>query len=204
MELKYVLLLGFSYLLGSIPTGFLIVKGLRGIDIRTVGSGNVGATNVARVLGRNWGITCFVLDFLKGFVAALALPVLFFGSGSEADIPRMLATVAVVSGHNWPCFLKFKGGKGVAAASGALFGMMPEVVLTCAGIWVVFIIPFRIVSLSSVVASAALPITIWLYGRPISYIVFGAVLAGLSVYRHRGNIQRIIQGTESKIGQRIS
>lgn len=204
MELKYVLLLITSYLLGSVPTGFLLVKWRNGTDIRTVGSGNIGATNVSRVLGRNWGIFCFALDFLKGFAAACGLTFLFFGSGPEADTPRMLATVAVVSGHNWPCFLRFRGGKGMATAAGALLGMVPWVVLSCVGVWVVVILPFRMVSLSSIVASAVLPLFMWLYGKPFSYIVFGAVLAGLSLYRHRANIKRILSGTEYKIGQRIS
>lgn len=204
MELNYAALLISSYLLGSIPVGFLLVKWKKGMDIRTVGSGNIGATNVTRVLGRNWGIFCFFLDFLKGFAAVFFLTALFFGEGPEADLPRMWATLAVVAGHNWTCFLKFKGGKGVATATGALLGMVPLVVLTCAAIFVAVLIPSKMVSLGSIAASIAIPFLMWGFGEPVSYIVFGAVLGGLSLYKHRGNMVRIWRGTENKIGQRIS
>lgn len=193
-----------SYLLGSVPFGFLLVKWRKGIDIRTVGSGNIGATNVNRVLGRNWGLFCFALDFLKGFIAVLFLPCLFFDSGSELSGVQLTATLAVVAGHNWTCFLRFKGGKGVATGAGALFGMAPLVVLSCLAVWVVFIIPFRMVSLSSIIASLALPLFFWLFKEPWYLVLLGGLLAALSLIRHRANIKRILNGTESKIGTRIN
>lgn len=201
MWINYTFLALGGYFLGSIPTGFLMVKGLRGVDIRTLGSGNIGATNVTRVLGRKWGITCFSLDVFKGFIAAFFLPSLFFDI--NLDMARLVATVSVVAGHNWTCFLRFKGGKGVATAAGALLGMVPDVVLTCLIVWGVFILPFKMVSLSSIMASLAVPLFMWFYGKPQMYLILGILLATVSLYRHKSNIKRIWQGTENKIGTRI-
>lgn len=202
MWIDYMMLSLGGYLLGSIPTGYLIVKWCTGKDIRTIGSGNVGATNVTRALGKPWGMTCFGFDFLKGFLAATLLPLMFFDKSADIDLSRLVATLAAVAGHNWTCFLRFQGGKGIATASGALFGMVPDVVLSCLGVWVLFILPFKMVSLSSIMATLALPLFMWLYEKPNLYLILGLILAGVSLYSHKSNIKRILQGKENKIGKR--
>lgn len=204
MAINYSLLIVCCYLVGSIPFGFLIVKWVRGLDIRQVGSGNIGATNVTRILGKPWGWTCFGLDFLKGFVATFILSSMFFDINADWVLPQLLATIAVVSGHNWTCFLKFKGGKGVATAAGSLFGMTPLVVLTCLLIWIVVLLFSKMVSLSSIVASLCLPLLMWYFDQPQMYFILSCLLALVSLYRHKDNIKRIWQGTENKIGKRIS
>lgn len=203
MAINYILLIATCYLLGSIPSGFLIVKLVRGMDIRQVGSGNIGATNVTRILGKPWGFTCFGFDFLKGFVATFFLPALFFEIGDHLVWVKLVAAVAVVGGHNWTCFLKFKGGKGVATAAGSLFGMTPIVVLTCLLIWILVLLFSKMVSLSSIIASFCLPVVMWLYQEPRGYLILGCLLAVISLVRHKENMKRIWQGTENKIGKRI-
>jgi len=209
-----------AYLCGSIPFGLLVGK-LKGIDIRQHGSGNIGATNVGRVLGRNWGFLVFFLDMGKGF-----LPVLFFGrmagdwiapgTPGRSSIYLMWGGVAAacILGHLFPVFLRFKGGKGVATSLGAMLGIYPYFVLpglVAFGLWVVLTLTTRYVSVGSVGAAAAFPIIFAVFAAirrdlwggiaelwPL--YVFGVVLAVLVIYRHRGNLRRLSQGVEPKIG----
>lgn len=203
-----------AYLAGSIPFGLLI--GLaRGVDIRTQGSGNVGATNAGRVLGKKWGITCFILDVLKGM-----LPVLGFGlaagltasdtAGSAIDALRWIAiAVAAVVGHVFPVWLKFKGGKGVATGLGVLLGLWPVLTvpgLVAAVVWFAVIKASGYVSLASVLASISLPLLTLISGLAFGksageiavYTSITALLGLLVVVRHRSNIRRLREGTESK------
>jgi len=182
-----------GYLAGSIPTGYWIVRAWRGIDIRTVGSGNIGGTNVWRVFGRRYGIPVVLLDVAKGFGPALA------GSLLVGDLAGVLAGGAAMFGHWRPLFLRFeKGGKTVATAGGAFLGVAPVVGGIGASIWIATFLLFRYASLASILAALSLPILAALLGEPWPVIVFGALAAVAVVLLHRANIARLRAGTESR------
>jgi glycerol-3-phosphate acyltransferase PlsY len=198
-----------AYLLGSVPFAYLIAKAVRGIDIREVGSGNVGATNVGRALGRKWGILVFALDVLKGFLPTLAALLLHGCRIGEPELPLgvALAGFAAVAGHNWPVFLKFKGGKGMATSCGVFLAVFPLGLLIAVGVWAAVVALTRYVSVGSMVAAATLLACALLLGRdPFGAGKFltalAAVAAVLSIVRHRANIGRLVQGTENRIGRK--
>jgi glycerol-3-phosphate acyltransferase PlsY len=202
------LILG-AYLIGSVPFAYLIAKAVRGIDIREVGSGNVGATNVGRALGRKWGILVFALDVLKGFLPTLAALLLHRCRIGEAELPLGVALTgfAAVAGHNWPIFLKFRGGKGMATSCGVFLALFPLGLAIALGVWVVTTALTRYVSVGSMVAAAALLACALLlrpgpFGAGKFLTALAAVAAVLSVVRHRSNIARLVQGTENRIGRR--
>ncbi len=187
-----------AYLLGSIPNGLLIAR-LKGIDLKTSGSGNIGATNVFRCVGKGWGLLALVLDAAKGFVPAYVFPRLL-----DTAPPGWLGLacgVAAVAGHNWPIWLGFKGGKGVSTSAGMLLGIAPAAV----GIGLVFfaaaVAISRRVSVGSILAAMAVPAAhIGLYGWDNPLLATTLILMGLAVIvKHRGNIRRLIQGTEPKL-----
>jgi glycerol-3-phosphate acyltransferase PlsY len=189
-----------AYLLGSVPFGLLLAK-TRGVDIRNVGSGNIGATNVLRCLGKPLGITCFVLDVLKGYLPAALFPILGTGiAGSQGDFPGIgiLFGAAAILGHNFPVFLKFKGGKGVATSAGVLLGVAPLAVLIGILIWAAVFFISGYVSLGSIIASLAVVATAWIAGYGTVTASALTLLGALSIYRHRSNIQRLIAGTENR------
>jgi len=200
--LPYLVFVTLAYLLGSIPFGFLIAKA-RGIDIRTVGSGNIGATNVLRSVGKSWGILTLVLDALKGLVPALVFPMLAQHAFTleDAAILRVVCGCTAVLGHNYPVFLKFKGGKGIATTAGALIGIAPMAllfgVLTFATVFGVS----RIVALGSISAATVIPIAAWILYRGQSHLipVVLTILGMLAIWRHRANIGRILNGKENRI-----
>jgi glycerol-3-phosphate acyltransferase PlsY len=203
-----ILLIVCAYLLGSVPFAYLVAKSVRGIDIRQVGSGNVGATNVGRTLGRNWGILVFVLDVLKGFLPTFAALLLHRCRIGEPALPLAVALTgfAAVAGHNWPVFLKFKGGKGMATSGGVFLAVFPLGLLVALAVWVGTAALTRYVSVASMVAAAALLACALLIPRdPFATGKFltalAAVAAVLSIVRHRSNIARLIQGTENRIGR---
>ena len=194
-----------SYLLGSIPFGYVAGK-IRGIDIRKIGSGNIGATNVVRVLGKRYGYSVFVLDFLKGFgavkismsVATDARP-----EWASPEIFGIFAAIASVIGHSFPVWLKFRGGKGVATSAGALFGLIPLAALIGIVIWVLVFWFTRYVSVASVVAAATLPLVILImtrlnqiHGNALFYSSLG--LAAVVMWRHRSNFSRLMHGSEPR------
>ena len=184
-----------SYLLGSIPTGYL--WGLaRGIDIRTVGSGNIGATNVMRALGKGPGITVLLLDAVKGFLPVFFAPRIF--SDVERNMLQIICCLAVIAGHNWTCWLRFKGGKGIATSAGALLAFLPYALLCALGVWIVVFAVGRYVSLASISAAVALPVATWFIECDKAFTVLAAVLGALAVYRHKANIQRLLAGTENR------
>ncbi|MBN2450692.1 MAG: glycerol-3-phosphate 1-O-acyltransferase PlsY [Lentisphaeria bacterium] len=197
-----------AYLVGSVPWGYLIGR-LNHLDIREHGSGNIGATNVRRVLGRDWGILCFALDLLKGF-----LPVMVVGigwitvPGLRPDIARLLAAAGAVAGHIWPVWLRLRGGKGVATTMGALLGVSWFAVVVCVLTWVVVFLFTRYVSLASVCAAVMLPFGYLLQGslsgelRLDWTLLLLAGLAGLIVLRHRSNLRRLREGTEYRFSRR--
>jgi len=193
-----------SYLLGSIPFGYIAGR-IAGIDIRTAGSGNVGATNVVRVLGKRYGYPVFALDVLKGF-GAVKISMVLSGQHLEWNSPEisgMVGAIFSVLGHVFPPWLKFKGGKGVATAAGALLALMPIATLIGVAVWIIVFWLTRYVSLASVVATAALPIVILVIGSPDGHsgrlLVYSSVcVAALVIWRHRSNLSRLLRGTEPR------
>jgi acyl phosphate:glycerol-3-phosphate acyltransferase len=195
--LLLLLLVLAAYLLGSIPNGLLIAR-LKGIDLQKVGSGNIGATNVYRCVGKGWGIAAFVLDAVKGFVPAFVFPRLM-----EVAPPwlGLACGVAAVAGHNWPVWLKFKGGKGVSTSAGMLLGIAPAAVGIGFAVFAVVVGLTRFVSLGSILAAIAVPAAyIGLYGVE-NRLLAGALIAmgALVVFKHRANIGRLLAGTEPRI-----
>ena len=190
-----------SYLLGSIPTGYVAGR-LRGIDIRKVGSGNIGATNVLRILGRRAGITVLLLDALKGFAACRWIPLIVAASPSE-DL-RIVAGLAAILGHNYTCWLRFKGGKGIATSAGVLLGWLPWGFAMVLAVWLVVFLTSRYVSLASIAAAAALPVAAWITSGSYRMLAVGALVGGLAIYKHRSNIQRLLNGTENRFGKKKS
>jgi glycerol-3-phosphate acyltransferase PlsY len=198
-----------SYLLGSIPFGFLAGR-LAGIDIRKVGSGNVGATNVTRILGKQYGYPVFALDFLKGFVAVMISMVMAPGRPSEWNSPEIfgiLAAISSVLGHLYPPWLKFKGGKGVATSAGALLALTPVATLVGVAIWIVVFWLTRYVSLASIIAAIVLPIVILVARshdqnnrKPL--IIASVCVAAVVIWRHRSNLSRLMRGTEPRFRKR--
>ncbi|HSA13046.1 MAG TPA: glycerol-3-phosphate 1-O-acyltransferase PlsY [Candidatus Paceibacterota bacterium] len=194
-----------AYLLGSIPTGFLVAKA-RGVDIRTVGSGNIGATNVFRILGTQAGIFVLLADAAKGWlavfvVAKLVSDWLYPQAGPAAEEWFSLAAgAAAIIGHNFTCWLHFKGGKGIATSAGVLAGLVPVALLIILAIWIVVFAFSRYVSLASICAAAALPFCAWLLGESRTIVLVLSALAALAIYKHKANIQRLLNGTENRIG----
>ena len=195
----YIIFALISYMFGAIPFGLIIAK-LKGVDIRQVGSGNIGATNVFRSVGKGWGILTFICDMLKGFAAARAFPVItakLTQHESPESIGIIFAVLAIV-GHNWPVYLKFKGGKGIATTAGALAGIAPTALGIGLLTWLIVFPLTRYVSAASITAAAVTPIAGWLLyseNDTITPIVL-TILGALGILRHKSNIQRLIKGTE--------
>jgi acyl phosphate:glycerol-3-phosphate acyltransferase len=181
-----------AYLLGSIPFGYLAGR-VRGVDIRTVGSRNVGATNVFRTLGKPIGIAVMGLDIAKGVVAVVAARAL-------VDDPwPLLAAGAAVVGHVYPVWLRFRGGKGVAVGAGVAIGLVPWAALVLVSVWVVIVALTRYVSLASIVVAAAFAPVVWAFGYDAATIGFAAVVGAAVIWRHRSNILRLVRGEELRL-----
>jgi len=187
-----------AFLLGSIPTGYLVAR-TKGVDIRRHGSGNIGATNVFRTLGKPLGVLVFFIDALKGF-GAVWLACHF---GEACPWTGIVAAVAAIAGHNYTPWLGFKGGKGIATSAGVLLALMPWAVLAIAIVWFVVFRVSRYVSLASICAAAALPLAVgalWYAGcggnGPL--LGFSVVISALAIWRHRSNMERLRAGTESR------
>lgn len=192
----------FFFLLGSIPTGYLMGRA-RGIDVRLHGSGNIGATNVGRVLGRNWGLAAFACDFLKGFLALFLLRIFVFPQDLSWTVELLLVAcgIAAVLGHTFTPWLGFKGGKGVATSAGVLGALLPAALVIVFSLWAIVVLICRYVSVGSLLAAVALPpITLWLYPGQWVYFALACLICVLVVWRHCSNIQRLLAGTESKLG----
>jgi glycerol-3-phosphate acyltransferase PlsY len=207
------------YLVGSIPTGYLLGRS-RGLDIRQHGSGNIGATNVWRVMGWKWGLPAFFADVLKGFLLLFLLRKIAFpdislirtdgvnsttitlpGDASwTTQLLLVLCGLAAIIGHNYTPWLGFKGGKGIATSAGVLAALMPPVLGVALSLWIVLTLVTRYVSVGSIAAAAVLPPAAWWF-YPGQWIYFGlACLAGvLAIWRHASNIKRLLAGTESRI-----
>lgn len=187
-----------AYIIGSIPTGYLIVKAKTGQDIRTVGSGSTGATNVKRVLGKNYFFLVMLLDALKG-----ALPVvltkLFATVGVSLGLAPVIAAIAVIIGHSKSIFLQFKGGKSVASGVGTILALNWVVGIVIALVWGVITYTTKYVSVGSIIALVISPFVMYFLGAPIAYVAYCALGAIYIVYLHRENIKRLINGNENKV-----
>lgn len=194
----WIPLLLASYLLGSIPFGLLISKA-KGVDIRSKGSGNIGATNVFRTMGKSWGILCFALDFGKGLGASLLLPLLLAQELADSPNTALWAGTASILGHNFPVWLKFKGGKGIATSGGVLAGAAPWALLAGLGTWILVMLISRTVSLASILAAAAVAISGWVaYSHNPVLAGILTALGAIAIWRHRSNIQRLLKGEEHR------
>ena len=187
-----VAMIGLAYLVGSIPTGF-ILGAWAGVDVRKSGSGNVGATNVARVLGKRQGFYTLIADVGKGWIPVLIVLQL----GSTTTVAALVG-VAAFCGHLFPIFLKFKGGKGVATALGVLLALAPMATLILIALFAVVMLVTRTVSLASMIAAVAAPALFWFFSYAAAVVVTSAFLAIMIILRHRSNIQRLLAGTEPK------
>jgi glycerol-3-phosphate acyltransferase PlsY len=212
MMTKYlVVALGVSlvgYLFGSLPTGHLVGRFL-GVDISKHGSGNIGATNVLRVLGRRWGYLVFFIDTLKGFLAVRAAFYLvqIAKIGVERiELVGILAAVTCILGHTFPIWLRFRGGKGVATSAGALLGLMPAAIVAIFFVWLIIFQLTRYVSLASIGAAVALPVVVGILilrksVTDAALLYFSVLIAGVVIWRHRSNLKRLLNGTERRFSR---
>jgi len=194
-----------SYFVGSIPTAFIFGKAIKGIDIRKFGSGNVGATNALRVLGKKVGITVLILDILKGVIPILLVQIVVSRVNISPDIFRIMAGVSCICGHNWTIFLNFKGGKGIATTLGVLIGLalktpgLGVILLLVVLFWLLLFALFRIVSLASIASALVLPLSALIFKQSQAIIWASALLSFFVLIRHKSNIIRLYQGQESKL-----
>ncbi|HSH39342.1 MAG TPA: glycerol-3-phosphate 1-O-acyltransferase PlsY [Chthoniobacterales bacterium] len=203
------LVLAEAYLLGSIPNGYIAGR-LAGVDVRQHGSGNIGATNVLRTLGKSWGFAVFLADVLKGFLAvrlAIAIVSRTPGALEYTEFYAIVAAAACVAGHSFPVWLRFKGGKGVATSAGSLAGVMPIAAFTIFLVWLAIFKVTRYVSIASIVAASALPVVVAVLvgmkqtqGTVLFY--FSLLMTVLVVWRHRSNISRLLNGTEPRFARK--
>jgi acyl phosphate:glycerol-3-phosphate acyltransferase len=193
-----ILLVVVGYVLGSIPTGILVARWQKGVDIRQHGSGNIGMTNVLRAVGKGAAALTLVGDLVKGLI-----PVLLACAWLTSPWAISLVALAAVIGHMYPLFAGFHGGKGVATTLGTSIPLLPVPLLIAFVVWVVCIALRRRVSLGSLAAAATLPIAALFWGPPAAYILYALVAAALIWYRHRENIERLLAGTEPAIGRRV-
>ncbi|HBO87643.1 MAG: glycerol-3-phosphate 1-O-acyltransferase PlsY [Pontiellaceae bacterium] len=187
-----------AYFLGAIPFGLIIARS-KGVDIRAHGSGNIGATNVYRVMGKSWGLFTFFLDALKGFI-----PAYFFveWSGSHESFSVYCGLMAII-GHSFPIYLRFKGGKGVATSAGMLLGVAPYAMGIGLISWMVLMVLFRYVSLASILATLMVSVTVWIRdAQPLISQCLITLLSLLIVWLHRANIERLLKGTENRFGKK--
>ncbi|MBP2649849.1 MAG: plsY [Firmicutes bacterium] len=192
--MSFVITAVLSYLIGSIPNGLIIGKVFKGVDIREFGSKNIGATNAYRVLGAWPGFFVLIMDLLKGVIAVYIGKVLIGTTMGE-----ITGAFFAITGHNWPVFLGFKGGRGVATALGVIAILMPRETAIIFIAWVIIVALTRYVSLASIVGAAMAPVLIWLFGEEIEFFVFGILAAAFVIFRHKANIQRLLKGEELKI-----
>jgi len=213
--MQYFILIAGAYLLGSVPFGVIIAKA-HGRDLRTIGSGNTGATNVARALGKRWGYICFGLDCGKGLV-----PMLLAGKMITSNTPLacefclwLAVGCAAILGHVFPVYLKFRGGKGVATSLGMVLGLYPYYTLpgvAAFAVWVVAVLIWRYISLASIIAAMVFPIVLvgaiivnaqWQFAGLWPLVLVATLMATLVVVRHVENIKRLLEGSESKVGKK--
>ncbi|MCL5779860.1 membrane protein [Desulforamulus profundi] len=194
-----LLVIAAAYLIGSIPFGYLLARFWKGIDIRKYGSGNIGATNVWRTLGKGPGMVVLALDLLKGVTAVLLAKQL-----ENTDIAVLGAALAVMAGHSWPLWLGFKGGKIIATGAGAVLAIAPLPLLLAFLVWVTTVALTRYVSLGSILGAISLPLWMMVFQYHKTTLIFSVLVAAFAVWKHSSNIKRLLNGTEFKIGQKKS
>jgi len=194
------LMIIICYLIGSMPFGYIVAKVVKKIDIRDYGSGNIGATNAFRVLGPWLASLVLIGDLLKGFLAI----VLFSQLNIDSLFVIILGGLAVIGGHDWSIFLKFKGGKGIATTYGVFLALNPKIALLSALIWLIVIALTRYASLASILSLSVLVVLMLWFRQPQEYIIFSIIILALALYRHRGNILRLKEGKEKKFLTRVS
>ena len=199
--LSYILIIIIAYLLGYISTSYIIAKKMMGVDIRTQGSGNAGTTNVLRTLGKKAGAMTFIGDLLKGVLAVLIAKVIASISGVDVATAGYLGVIGVVSGHNWPAFLGFRGGKGVATSLGSMIAINPILALSCFAIFLIIVAITKYVSLGAVVSISLSPIMMILT-KNNKGLLATLFLTVSVIYTHRENIKRLLNGTERKLGEK--
>lgn len=185
-----------SYLIGSIPFGLIVGRLWANLDVREYGSGNIGTSNVLRTIGPAAAILVFILDVAKGAAA------IYLGRLAGGEVVQLLAGVAAIAGHNWPIYLNFRGGKGIATSLGAIVSLTPMIALILLGLWIVIVGITKYISLGSLAAALLFPIFLVISGAPKAHIVMGVLISAFAFYRHRTNIQRLLAGTENRIGQK--
>lgn len=195
-EILFVILGG--YIFGSIPTGYIVVKAFKGEDIRKIGSGSTGATNVKRVMGKAWFFIVLILDALKGALPVILAKIFTIGLTSIGIMP-VLAAIAVIVGHSKSIFLGFTGGKSVASGIGTIIALDWQAGLILAGIWAAITFVSRYVSVGSIIALWLSPFVMLLFKQPIAYAWYCTIGAIYITYLHRGNIKRLLKGEESKV-----
>ncbi len=211
--MKFIILIIVSYFVGAIPFAWIFAR-LHGKNLYNIGSGNIGANNLSRALGRRWGYFCFSLDVLKGMVPTLLATIL---AGPDADVLQLTACIAAgaaaILGHIFPVYLKFKGGKGVSTSFGAAVGLWPYYTICAAvaiTIWLIVVLLSRYVSLASITAAISFPLCLaaiiifndsWQLNKLWPLLLAATAIAVMVIFRHQSNIKRIIAGTENKIGE---
>lgn len=195
---EFVIVFITAYLIGSIPTGYIIVKAFTGQDIRTIGSGSTGATNVKRVMGKKWFFITLLLDAFKGALPVI-LAQLFTTTFTETGLLPVIAAIAVILGHSKSIFLKFTGGKSVASGVGTILALNWQVGLMIALIWAVITYSSKYVSLGSIIALAVSPFLMWWCKAPVAYIGYCVLAAVYVIWLHRSNIKRLVKGEENKV-----
>ena len=191
----WILWLGGAYLIGAIPFGFLIGK-MRGVDVRTVGSKNIGATNVYRTVGHKWGFLAFFCDFLKGFLPTFLA--MRFVSSVDANLPVYVGLACVI-GHTLTVFMKFRGGKGVATAFGMMVALATYPALLAFAVFVVTVWLSHYISLGSILAATALGVLVWFFPCLLAVRIIAVLVAVFVIVKHKSNIQRLVKGCENKI-----
>jgi len=190
-----------AYLIGSIPTAYLFGRIFKDIDIREYGSGNVGATNIFRVVGRLPGVIVLIIDILKGLLCTTWLATAFLNLApfSRPELYKILCGSASIIGHNWTIFLRFRGGKGVATSAGVLIGLVPQIFWLSFVVWLIVFTITGYVSVSSIISAISAPIFSLVFGQPPELVIFLCITCILIVYKHRSNIKRLQLGEEKKI-----
>ncbi|MFA6142570.1 MAG: glycerol-3-phosphate 1-O-acyltransferase PlsY [Candidatus Omnitrophota bacterium] len=196
----FIISVAAAYLIGSFPTSFIMAKIMKGIDIRQVGSGNAGATNVLRSVGKIPALVTLVVDIFKGIFVVTALANFFYGFdiNFDYDFYRSFLGLTVVCGHIWSVFLKFRGGKGIATTLGVALGLAPILLLPSVFVWIIIFSITKYVSLASIFALITFPVIASIFSRSIYITVLGVVICMISIYKHRTNIERLIKGQENK------
>jgi glycerol-3-phosphate acyltransferase PlsY len=194
--MQIIIAILISYLIGSIPSGFLLTKYVMKKDVRQYGSGNIGATNVARVMGLKAGVLVAVFDILKGYLGVLVGQTILGGNLSTAIL---FVAIAAIAGHDWSIFLGFSGGKGVATTFGVILRLYPLAFLIYALIWLALVLKTRYVSLGSIIGSMSLPLTLYFTAYDVKHVIFASLLSLFVLYTHRANIKRLLNGEENRM-----